>query len=186
MLDVRPFAAHAAGHLPGALSVPVSGSSFGTKAGFVVDGDEPLVLHASSAEEASEAAWKLWAVGVLDIAGYLLQADTTETLATVDVKELKRLLDEGDVQLVDVREASERDLEYIPGSRNIPYRLLRSAGSESLDATRPVVTICEAGPRAAIAASLLQSKGFDARPVVDGGIPDFDGETVSFRRCGSS
>ena len=185
VLDVRPFAAHAAGHLPGALSVPVSGSSFGTKAGFVVDGGEPIVLHASSPEEANEAAWKLWAVGLFDIAGYVLQADTTETLATVDVKELKRLLDEGHVQLVDVREASERDLEYIPGSRNIPYRLLRSAGSESLDATRPVVTICEAGPRAAIAASLLQSKGFDARPVVDGGIPDFDGETVSFRRCGS-
>lgn len=185
VLDVRPFAAHAAGHLPGALSVPVSGSSFGTKAAFVVDAGEPIVLHASSPEEANEAAWKLWAVGALDVAGYVLQADTTETLATVEVKELKRLLDEGHVQLVDVREASERDLEYIPGSRNIPYRLLRSAGSESLDATRPVVTICEAGPRAAIAASLLQSKGFDARPVIDGGIPDFDGETVSFRRCGS-
>ena len=185
VLDVRPFATHAAGHRPGALSVPESGSSFGTKAAFLVDVDEPLVLHASSAEEAGAAAWKLWAVGVLNITGYLLQADTTETLATVDVKELKRLLDEGDVQLVDVREAAERDLEYIPGSRNIPYRLLRSAGSESLDATRPVVTICEAGPRAAIAASLLQGKGFDARPVVEGGIPDFDGETVSFRRCGS-
>jgi hydroxyacylglutathione hydrolase len=185
VLDVRPFAAHAAGHLPGALSVPVSGSSFGTKAGFLVDTGAPIVLHASSPEEANEAAWKLWAVGVLDVAGYVLAADTTETLATVDVKQLKRLLDEGDVQLIDVREPSERDLEYIPGSRNIPYRLLRSAGSDSLDSTRPVVTICEAGPRAAIAASLLQSKGFDARPVVEGGIPDFDGETVSFRRCGS-
>ena len=47
VLDVRPFAAHAAGHLPGALSVPVSGSSFGTKAGFVVDPDEAIVLHLS-------------------------------------------------------------------------------------------------------------------------------------------
>jgi hydroxyacylglutathione hydrolase len=185
VLDVRPFAAHAAGHLPGALSVPVSGTSFGTKAGFVVDAGEPIVLHASSPDEANEAAWKLWAVGLLDVAGYVLHADATETLATVDVAELKRLLDAGDVQLVDVREASERDVGYIPGSRNIPYRLLRSAGSESLDAARPVVTICEAGPRAAIAASLLQSKGFDARPVAVGGIPDFDGEIVSFRRCGT-
>jgi hydroxyacylglutathione hydrolase len=185
VLDVRPFAAHAEGHLHGALSVPVAASSFGTKAAFVVDADEPIVLHASSAEEAREAAWKLWAVGLLDLAGYLLSREGAETLATVDVAELKRLLDDGAVQLVDVREAGERDAGYIPGSRNIPYRLLRRAGSESLDATRPVVTICEAGPRAAIAASLLQSKGFDARPVVEGGIPDFDGEIVSFRRCGS-
>ena len=137
-------------------------------------------------EEAGAAAWKLWAVGVLNITGYLLQADTTETLATVDVKELKRLLDEGDVQLVDVREAAERDLELHPGlaEHPLPAAAKRRLARASTP-TRPVVTICEAGPRAAIAASLLQGKGFDARPVVEGGIPDFDGETVSFRRCGS-
>ena len=185
VLDVRPFTQHAAGHLPGALSVPVSASSFGTKAAFVLDTGEPIVLHASSREEATEAAWGLWAVGLLDLAGYILSADATETLATIDVAELKRLLDQGTVQLIDVREAGERDLGYIPGSRNIPYRLLRRTGAESLDATLPVVTICEGGQRAAIAASLLQSKGFDASAVVDGGIPDFDGEMISFRRCGT-
>jgi hydroxyacylglutathione hydrolase len=184
VLDVRPFALHAAGHVPGALSVPVSASSFGTRAAFVLDRGEPIVLHASSPEEAAEAAWRLWAAGLLDLAGYILHAETTETLATIDVAELKRLLDGRDVQLVDVREAGERDLGYIPGSRNIPYRLLRRAGSESLDATRPVITICEGGQRAALAASLLQSKGFGASAVIDGGIPDFDGEMISFRRCG--
>ena len=185
MLDVRPFVLHAAGHLPGALSVPVSASSFGTRAAFVVDVDEPIVLHASTREEAVRAAWELWAVGLLDLEGYLVDIDATETLATVDVAALKRLLDEGDVQLVDVREAYERDASYIPGSRNIPYRLLRHTAAESIDADRPVVTICEGGQRAAVAASLLQSKGFDASAVVGGGIADYDGELVSFRRCGS-
>ena len=185
VLDVRPFVAHAAGHLPGALSVPVSASSFGTKAAFVLDLDEPVVLHASSPEEAAQAAWELWAVGLLDLKGYLVTADAAETLATVEISALKRLLDEGDVQLVDVRESYERDVSYIPGSRNIPYRLLRRTGAEGIDADRPVVTICEGGQRAAIAASLLQSKGFDASAVVGGGIPQYDGELVSFRRCGS-
>jgi hydroxyacylglutathione hydrolase len=185
VLDVRPFVLHAAGHLPGALNVPVSASSFGTRAAFVVDVDEPIVLHASTPEEAVLAAWELWAVGLLDLEGYLVDIDATETLATVDVAALKRLLDEGDVQLVDVREAYERDVSYIPGSRNIPYRLLRHTAAESIDAARPVVTICEGGQRAAVAASLLQSKGFDASAVVGGGIADYDGELVSFRRCGS-
>jgi rhodanese-related sulfurtransferase len=53
---------------------------------------------------------------------------------------------------------------------------------------RPVVTICESGARAAIAASVLQAAGVDARPVLNGGISDWrarGGETTSFRRCGS-
>ncbi len=49
----------------------------------------------------------------------------------------------------------------------------------------PAVTICESGPRAAVAASVLQAAGLDARPVLDGGVADWRGETSSFRRCGS-
>jgi rhodanese-related sulfurtransferase len=48
------------------------------------------------------------------------------------------------------------------------------------------VTICESGARASIAASLLAAAGVDARPVVDGGIENWPGQTVQFRRCGSS
>src|SRR4051812_43795395 len=41
LLDVRPAESHAAGHAPGAVNVPLDGSSVGTKAGFVLDHDEP-------------------------------------------------------------------------------------------------------------------------------------------------
>jgi rhodanese-related sulfurtransferase len=100
------------------------------------------------------------------------------------VDDLKRLLDNADIQLVDVRENNERDTGYIPGSRNIPYRLLRKLGCGALERSKPVVTVCESGPRAAIAASLLQREGFDVSAVANGGIADFT-DTVSFRRCGS-
>ncbi len=183
VLDVRPFADHAAGHVPGSISVPFSDSSFGTKAGFVLVADEPVVLHARSREEAIEAAWGLWAIGRLELAGYVLSPHATETLATVDVAELKRLLETAEVQLVDVRETTERDDGYIPGSRNIPYRLIRKLGCGALERSKPVVTVCESGQRAAIAASLLQRDGFDVRAVADGGTADFT-DTVSFRRCG--
>jgi hydroxyacylglutathione hydrolase len=185
VLDVRPFSDYAAGHVPGAISIPVCGASFGTKAGFVLIPNERTVLHARSAGEALEAAQGLWAVGIHDLAGYVVRPAATETLATVDVSELKRLLDSSDVQIVDVRETTERDSGYIPGSRNIPYRLLRKLGCGALDQSKPVVTICESGPRAAIAASLLKREGFDARAVAPGGIEDFTGEMVSFRRCGA-
>jgi glyoxylase-like metal-dependent hydrolase (beta-lactamase superfamily II) len=185
VLDVRPFTDYAAGHALGAINVPVSGDSFGTRAGFVLLADEPFVLHARSREEAAAAAGKLWAVGLLDIAGYMLSMPTAETLATVDIAELKSMLDADSVQVVDVREAYERDEAYIPGSRNVPYRLIRKLHGDGIDAGKTVVTICESGSRATIAASLLQREGFDVRAVATGGIPDFTGEIVSFRRCGS-
>jgi len=185
VLDIRPFADYAAGHVPGAISVPVDGGSFGTKAGFVLLPDEPVVLHAASPEQAQEAAWRLHAVGILELAGYVLDPNANETTRTVDAGELERLLAGGDIQVVDVRETDERDEGYIPGSRNIPYRLLRKVGSDALDAGKPVVTVCESGVRATIAASLLQREGFDARPVATGGVPDFTGEIVGFRRCGT-
>jgi len=184
VLDVRPFADYCAGHVAGAINVPVVGTSFGTKAGFVLVPDERLVLHARSREEALAAAWELWAIGILDVAGFVVHAETTETLATVDVVELKRLVDSTDAQVVDVREQTERDDGYIPGSTNIPYRLLRKLGCGALERSKPVVTVCESGPRAAIAASLLQREGFDVR-AVEGGVATFDGEVVSFRRCGA-
>jgi glyoxylase-like metal-dependent hydrolase (beta-lactamase superfamily II)/rhodanese-related sulfurtransferase len=184
VLDVRPFSDYSAGHIPGAISVPVSGGSFGTKSGFVLMADETIVLHARTEAEASEAAHKLWAVGIFEIAGYLIAPEAPTTLPTLDVNELRTLLESPGLQLVDVRETTERDSGYIPGSTNVPYRLLRKLGCGALDRSKPVITVCESGPRAAIAASLLQREGFDVSAVADGGIADF-ADTVAFRRCGA-
>jgi hydroxyacylglutathione hydrolase len=185
VLDIRPFADYAAGHVPGAINVPLGGSSFGTKAGFVLIAGEPVVLHARTRAEALAGALGLWKVGLLDLAGYVLAPPAPETCETVAVDDLQALIGRTDVQLVDVRETTERDDGYIPGSRNIPYRLLRKLGCGALEQSKPVVTICESGARATIAASLLQREGFDVRAVASGGIEDFRGEVVSFRRCGA-
>jgi hydroxyacylglutathione hydrolase len=183
VLDVRPVAAFAAGHLPGALSVPVSGTRFSTKAAFVLDGG-PVVVAAASEEEAAEAVRALRSVAILDVAGYVLGGGSEE-LGLVSVEQLDELLEAG-AELIDVREKEERDTGYIAGSRNIPYRLL-ALGEADLPRDRPIVTICENGPRAAIAASILSARGFDAHPVVNGGIDSWveaGRPTVEFRRCG--
>ena len=184
ILDVRPVSAFAAGHLAGALSVPVSGTRFGTKAAFVLEAG-PVVVAASDEDEAAAAVRGLRAVAILDIAGYVLGGGS-EKLELVSIDELDELLERG-AELIDVREKDERDSGYIAGSRNIPYRLL-ALGEADLPRDRPIVTICETGPRAAIAASILSARGFDARPVVDGGIDAWAAAgkpTVEFRRCGS-
>jgi glyoxylase-like metal-dependent hydrolase (beta-lactamase superfamily II)/rhodanese-related sulfurtransferase len=170
VLDVRPAESFFAGHIPGARSVPLSGPSFATKAGFVVPATEPLVLHASSPEEALLAARGLRSVGFLEIRGYVLAAPAEATMEPVEIDELDALL-AYDAQLIDVREADEREDAPLPGSRHVPYREIEAAAAD-LPADRTIVTICESGARATVAASILAAHGLDARPVVHGGFRD--------------
>jgi hydroxyacylglutathione hydrolase len=183
VLDVRPVEAFAGGHFAGAVSVPVSGTRFSTKAAFVLDGGS-VVVTATDEAEAKEAIAGLRSVGMLDIAGYVLGGGP-ESLSLVAIEELDALLEQG-AELIDVREKDERDAGYIAGSRNIPYRLL-ALGEADLPRDKPIVTICESGPRAAIAASILSARGFDAHPVWKGGVDNWAAAgkpTVEFRRCG--
>ncbi|MHB8650068.1 MAG: MBL fold metallo-hydrolase [Gaiellaceae bacterium] len=186
VLDVRPPGDFAAGHRPGAVNVPVSGSSFGTKAAFVLP-ERPIEIDAASEEEAQRAASALWAVAVFAIAGWR-EGGGGERLEPVTIEELERRLAAGEIELLDVREADERDACSIPGSRHLPYRMARQAAECGLCGERPIVTICESGSRAAIAASVLRAAGLDARPVREGGMAAWrarGGETTTFRRCGS-
>ena len=75
------------------------------------------------------------------------------------------------VQLLDVRERSEWDEGHMPGSIHTPYHdLARDPGRASTTAARSR-SICNSGPRAAVAASLLKRLGVDdVIHVVDGGV----------------
>jgi hydroxyacylglutathione hydrolase len=186
VLDVRPAHDFAAGHRPGALNVPVSGSSFGTKAAFVLP-ERAVVLDAAGEAEALHAARRLHAVGLFDLAGWRAGGGS-EQVEPVTIEELERRLAADEICLLDVREADERDRGSIPGSRHLPYRVARQAAENGLCGARPIVTICESGARAAIAASVLVAAGIDARPVLDGGLVEWrarGGETTGFRRCGA-
>jgi hydroxyacylglutathione hydrolase len=186
VLDVRPVEEFAAGHVPGALNVPLTDSSFPTKAAFVVPTGARVALHAVSEADADRAARGLRAVGILELAGRLRDPAAPERMGTIELEELDQVLAENGVSVLDVREKDERDEGYIAGSRHIPYRLVRTWVGELRE--QPVVTICSSGSRAAIAASVLAAEGIEARPVIHGGVGDWaerGGDTISFRRCGS-
>ena len=139
---MRPVAAFLDGHRHGAISVPVSGSSFATKAGFLLDPERPVCVLASDQAEAQRAIRGLRSVGFLDIPGFVLGGGP-EQLETVSVDDLEKLLDEG-ADVIDVREKDERDDGYIAGTRNIPYRLVGELAAD-VATDRPVVTLCESG-----------------------------------------
>jgi hydroxyacylglutathione hydrolase len=187
VLDVRPTREFVGGHVEGALNVPLSGSKFATKSAFVLTSDEPVVIHASSPDEAVRAARGLNSVGLFELRGYLTDAEPGETMQPVTVEELDRLMAEDTVEVLDVREKDERDEGYIVGTKHMPYRMVRKL-ADDLRGERPIVTICTTGNRATIAASVLQAAGIDARPVLGAGVEDWadrGGDTVQFRRCGN-
>jgi glyoxylase-like metal-dependent hydrolase (beta-lactamase superfamily II)/rhodanese-related sulfurtransferase len=186
LLDVRDADTFAAGHAHGALNVPVDGSAFSTKSAFLLAPGETLAIQAADVEQAERAARGLRAVGLLEISGYALDPPAEDRISPIELDEVERLLAAGEIEVLDVREKEERDGGYIAGTRHIPYRLLRLCGDRIGE--KPVVTICNTGARAAIAASVLTANGIDARPVLHGGMNTWQqrgGHTVEFRRCGS-
>lgn len=73
-----------------------------------------------------------------------------------------------EVQVLDVREDDEWAAGHIDGAVHIPLGKLEGRVRE-LDRSRPIVTVCRSGGRAAKAAELLDAAGLDAA-VMDGGI----------------
>src|SRR4051812_47873729 len=79
-----------------------------------------------------------------------------------------KLLAEGAVQLVDVREPYEREAGHVGGSRHVPLAEL-TAAAPTLDPAVPIVFVCRVGSRSAMAAWSFARAGYDAHNL-DGGM----------------
>ncbi|MEW6471530.1 MAG: rhodanese-like domain-containing protein [Actinomycetota bacterium] len=63
--------------------------------------------------------------------------------AVVNRRELLRLLEEADAQLIEVLPRAEYDQEHLPGAVNLPLKQLDAeTATRILDASRPVVVYC--------------------------------------------
>jgi hydroxyacylglutathione hydrolase len=182
LLDLRPPADHSVAHARGSQNVPL-GPSFGTWLGWVVDPERPLVLvleRASDWDEAIRQALRIGAEG--QIVGHLrggfgAWADgggPLESTGRLNVDELADRLDRAAPDeaplVIDVRQANEYETGHVPGSIHIAAGSLPDRLAE-LPRHHPIVTICAAGLRAGVAASILRSAGFDDVSWVASGVP---------------
>ncbi len=174
VLDARDPAEFDAGHIAGALNLPVSASALGTRAGWALRPSEPIVIAAHDEQRAAAMRRALHAVGLWRILGIALDWDGLP-IVTESAWALDRLADglrEHAVALVDVREPSEWRAGHVPGSIHMP--LGRLGDGRHLDVSDPQGTVavaCAAGARAAFAASLLRRGGWEhVVRVADGGV----------------
>jgi len=154
-------------HIPGAISASAYDTGFATKVAQVVPVDAELLVVAASDGNELEAAELLAAVG-LGVRGFLGGGMTAwraedrpvARIEAIDLAELARRVDSGGLQVLDVRNAGEYESGHIPGSLHIPYGELLGRIDE-VPRDRPVATICKAGKRSGLAASILQREGFE-------------------------
>jgi rhodanese-related sulfurtransferase len=68
---------------------------------------------------------------------------------------------DGELQVIDVREQYEREAGFIAGSRHIPLVELSSRAAE-IERERPVVFYCRVGARSDMAAQAFRASGANA------------------------
>lgn len=176
VVDARPRADYAAGHLHGAIGIPLN-RSFTTWAGALLPYDVDLYLVVGEGA-VEQAVRDLALIGLDRVAGFVTPDVVSEWAAAgrplervreLDATQLASELDGPEAPLVvDVRGAAEYAAGHLPGVPNIPLAELGDRLGE-IPRERPVVLQCQGGTRSTIAAGVLQARGFpDVRSLAGG------------------
>jgi hydroxyacylglutathione hydrolase len=171
-LDVRPAALFGDAHAAGSVNIGVAGPSFSVWCGFFVNPDLPIALVVEYESEAQRAQLELARIGFDDVVGFISTDDLDETLQITQMGArdfLASFESSRRPHLVDVRSAQEWNHDHLEGAVHIPLpQLLRRLGGIPRNA--PLTVVCGSGYRSSIAASLLESEGFDQLINVMGGM----------------
>ncbi|MFE9882871.1 rhodanese-like domain-containing protein [Streptomyces sp. NPDC005784] len=173
LVDVRPVAAFAAGHISGAVSNPLR-PAFATWLGWLLPDDAPLVFVLGPDQDPAELAWQATKIGYDRLAGQLaggidawrLDGGALETISLITAAQI------GDRPVLDVRQDAEYRTGHIPGATHAELGTL--AGHTAADGT---VVMCGHGERAMTAASLLVRTGTRGLAVLAGGADDWAKDT---------
>ncbi|MFD3547039.1 rhodanese-like domain-containing protein [Streptomyces sp. NPDC058655] len=175
LVDVRPVADFAAGHIPGAISIPLR-DQFATWLGWLLPDDAPLVFVTAAGQDLAEITWQALKIGYERLAGVLdggmdawtAQGGALETIALVSADRIAGR------PILDIRQKAEHTAGHIPGAIGIELGDLHARADE---APAGAVVACGHGERAMIAASLLQRAGHRNLAVLDAGPGDWANAT---------
>jgi glyoxylase-like metal-dependent hydrolase (beta-lactamase superfamily II)/rhodanese-related sulfurtransferase len=171
VVDVRPAADYAAGHIPGSLSIPLRGQ-FATWLGWLLPDTVPLAFVTGEDQDLNEIVWQAYKIGYERLAGRLAggmtawledgNQQTSTAFVTPDRAENR--------PYVDVRQDAEFAAGHVPGAVHIE---LGGLIARTDDAPQGPVVACGHGERAMTAASLLERAGHSDIAVLDGGPADY-------------
>ena len=177
LVDIRDPRAFGAGHVAGSLNVWIDAPQFAQRVSWFVPAGAPLVILAETDADVARAVPALVDVGLRDLAGFLIGAAAVRacglpvaTMANVTAPELaRRLAEDRDLVVLDVREPAEWMDGHVAGARHIPMREVADRIAE-IPRDRTVAITCAGGARSSVVGSMLLARGFTDLVNVWGGM----------------
>ena len=174
LVDARPVEAWAAGHVPGAMAIPLR-PQFGSWLGWLAPDDRPLIFLLEPGQDAADLVRQARTIGYDRLAGavaggidaWRAAGFGVATTELVDAASLDRAV-------LDVRQDNEHAAGHIPGALHVELGVLAEPGTDL--PAGALAVMCGHGERAATAASLLERAGRSNIAVVVGGPDQWAGE----------
>lgn len=167
VLDTRRPEDFVKGFVPGSWSIGVNGDFAVWVGTLIKDINQKILLICEPGKE-EEAIVRLARVGYDNPIGFLegglsswLNANKEiDTIKSISPQEFETIKKNEDVQILDVRKASEHNAEHIIGAKNIPLDFIHQTMNE-VNKEEPQYIHCAGGYRSVIFSSILKSKGFN-------------------------
>lgn len=172
LVDVRPMAHFAAGHIPGALSIPLR-PVFATWLGWLAPPDRPIVIIRDNSQDLSETVWQAAKIGYDNLVGELVGGVDAWSGAGYEMARTRMVgPDQVDgVRVLDIRQTPEFVAGHLPGALHIELGDIATRADDLRQ--EPTLVMCGHGERAIGAASLLERAGHRDLTVLDGGPDDW-------------
>lgn len=164
IIDTRAKHDFASSHLEGSIMASFD-KNFNTIAGSFLDGEDEFYLIIDQ-DNLQEAINDLANVGLDKCKGFATYNDLEswngeiESTNSTDFEGLSKQMNNSNIQVLDVRKATEYSTGHIPGSINIAHTRL-AANLDKIPHDKTIAVHCASGQRASYSISLLKSKGFD-------------------------
>ena len=180
VVDARPVAAFAAGHIPGAISIELR-AQFASWLGWLLDDSQPLVFVLDEDQDRGELARQCRTIGYDHMVGELAGGMAAWRAAGLPEAQLPLVeaeqLDNQPGRVLDVRQASEVADGHLPGAVTVELGALTNDQFPVEVPEGPVTVMCGHGERAMTAASLLARAGHKDLRVAIGGPADWQRTT---------
>ncbi len=175
IIDTRNPDEFTKGFIPNSINIGIDGS-FATWVGTLVpDVKQKLLIVADEGREA-EVITRLARVGYDNAIGFLKGGYTAwknsgkeiDQIASVNEDELSQLIKSGEVNILDVRKASEYGSEHLLSAENAPLDFINESMLK-INRDKTYYVHCAGGYRSVVFISILQARGFRNLVNVKGG-----------------
>ena len=164
LIDTRDKSEFAKGFIPGSINIQ-GNNSFGTWAGWFLKYDAPFILLADPFK-LDDLTRKLMRIGLDNIYGYIPSTEkwerngkALETVSLIDIEAFKKLSEQNNTQVIDLRGESEFNAGHVKGADNVFVGTLPN-NLDKVSKDKQLVIHCQAGDRSSIGYSILAKNGF--------------------------